>query len=541
MDTVADIALNGAVIARAENAHREHRLAVKSLLKEGPNTLVLTILPAVLEAFAKNATYPYPAPILTYQVIAPYNFLRKPASDFGWDWGPAFAPSGVYGDVSLVGYSAGMLTGANAHQTHAADGGSVALTFDAYVRTPVAGEAGTLTVKAANGAWGPVSREVTLGAAGLNTVPISLTVEGGFELWWPTGYGGQPLYDFELAYTPRSIAAAPPKSQAWGGAGGPEGAAAASALDLSVKADIPGVASFAKAARVTASADDGDESEAMVSMEVVEPAPAAPAGADLAEEVTGTAAAPAAAPAASSAPASPSTTTLTRRVGFRTIELVREPLARRGGGARPSSSAVNGVPVYAKGTNMIPLHIFASKTTAADLIAHGRRHRRRQHEHDPGLGRRPVPAGRVLRRVRRGGRAGLAGVHGRVRHVPARPGLPGRGAPRRSPTRPAASTTTPPWPSGAATTRWRPPSAGSTPSGANRAPLRRDYTALFVDIVRAALLRAVASHHLPGLVALEGRHRRRRARLTSSGGATSADWQRGDVHFYTDQRTTRST
>ena len=81
VDTVADIAHNGAVIARAENAHREHRLSVKPLLKEGANALRLTILPAVLEAFAKNATYPYPAPILTYQVIAPYNFLRKPASD----------------------------------------------------------------------------------------------------------------------------------------------------------------------------------------------------------------------------------------------------------------------------------------------------------------------------------------------------------------------------------------------------------------------------------------------------------------------------
>ena len=41
-----------------------------------------------------------------------YNFIRKPASDFGWDWGPAFAPSGVYGYISLEAYSLAFLTGA---------------------------------------------------------------------------------------------------------------------------------------------------------------------------------------------------------------------------------------------------------------------------------------------------------------------------------------------------------------------------------------------------------------------------------------------
>jgi hypothetical protein len=348
----------------------------------------------VLEAFAKNATYPYPAPILTYQVIAPYNFLRKPASDFGWDWGPAFAPSGIYGGVELVGYSAGMLTGASAHQAHAADGSAVVLTFDAYVRTPTPGEAGTLTVKSVNGAWGPVTREVRLDEAGLNTVPITLTATAPFDLWWPTGYGAQPLYDFELAYTPRAVAAPPPRSQAWGGAGGPGAGQAAvdeeqpagevtvvvvddaaeqdPPMQASTDADVPGVASFAAAkaaaaAQVAASDADGD---AVPEVEVADTTTTQP----LAEEVggassdTATAAAPAAAPASNTPPTSPSTTTLTRRIGFRTIDLVREPL-KTGVDGETFYFAVNGVPVYSKGTNMIPLHIFAAKTTDADLKA----------------------------------------------------------------------------------------------------------------------------------------------------------------------------
>jgi hypothetical protein len=40
-----------------------------------------------------------------------FNFLRKAACDFGWDWGPAFCASGIHGGVKLVGFSAPYLTG----------------------------------------------------------------------------------------------------------------------------------------------------------------------------------------------------------------------------------------------------------------------------------------------------------------------------------------------------------------------------------------------------------------------------------------------
>ena len=40
-----------------------------------------------------------------------YNFLRKPPADFGWDWGPTFAPAGIYGGVVLVGHDSVYILG----------------------------------------------------------------------------------------------------------------------------------------------------------------------------------------------------------------------------------------------------------------------------------------------------------------------------------------------------------------------------------------------------------------------------------------------
>ncbi len=43
--------------------------------------------------------------------FAHFAFLRKPASDWGWDWGPAFAPSGIHGDVKLIALDTALLSG----------------------------------------------------------------------------------------------------------------------------------------------------------------------------------------------------------------------------------------------------------------------------------------------------------------------------------------------------------------------------------------------------------------------------------------------
>lgn len=43
--------------------------------------------------------------------VGAFNMARKPASDFGWDWGPAYTPSGIHGAVDLVGYDHAVIQG----------------------------------------------------------------------------------------------------------------------------------------------------------------------------------------------------------------------------------------------------------------------------------------------------------------------------------------------------------------------------------------------------------------------------------------------
>lgn len=81
----ADVALNGARLGTAANAHRPHAWDVTGLLAQGRNELRVTLWSAPAVAAARAAAAPYSIPA-TQQVgsLPGYNFVRKAASDFGW-------------------------------------------------------------------------------------------------------------------------------------------------------------------------------------------------------------------------------------------------------------------------------------------------------------------------------------------------------------------------------------------------------------------------------------------------------------------------
>eukprot|EP01135_Chromosphaera_perkinsii_P001392 Nk52_evm9s166 gene=Nk52_evmTU9s166 len=111
VDTVADVTMSGVYVGRVSNAFILHEFDVtyicRTALLDASSSLNLSIAvhPSATAALHAKEKYPYQIPYTEQWLAIPNRvFLRKPQADFGWDWGPAFASSGIRGGVSIVAY-----------------------------------------------------------------------------------------------------------------------------------------------------------------------------------------------------------------------------------------------------------------------------------------------------------------------------------------------------------------------------------------------------------------------------------------------------
>uniref|UniRef100_A0A383W609 beta-mannosidase n=1 Tax=Tetradesmus obliquus TaxID=3088 RepID=A0A383W609_TETOB len=205
VDTFASVMLNGKEILEANNFHRQWSVPVKQLLVDGDNTLVITIKPAAAESERLQAEHPYSIPALRQMgAVGAYTFVRKPASDLGWDWGPAYAASGIHGGIELLGFSNAVLGGSFMSQAKRGDTFEVTITSELLV--PPGGDSGQLTVSI------PALNLQDKQAVDLDTAKTASFVStfkvnaSDVELWWPLGYGSPSLYNVSIKYTPDSPA-----------------------------------------------------------------------------------------------------------------------------------------------------------------------------------------------------------------------------------------------------------------------------------------------------------------------------------------------
>ncbi|MFE5337916.1 glycoside hydrolase family 2 protein [Isoptericola sp. NPDC056573] len=192
LDTVATITLNGVEVARTANQHRRYRWDVSALLRPGANELAVRFASPVREADARSLALGY-RPQVNHH---PFNALRKAAYNFGWDWGIDAATVGIWRPARLESWSGARL--AEVRPLATADAARGAGLLDVHVeveRSALEGVAtGPLDVAVRVAGHGADVAATAHLAAGESAAVVRLEVPDA-ALWWPRGYGDQPLHD----------------------------------------------------------------------------------------------------------------------------------------------------------------------------------------------------------------------------------------------------------------------------------------------------------------------------------------------------------
>jgi len=195
LDTIADVYLNGTYLGHAENMFRRWEWEVKSLLREGQNELHIVFGSPVRFITARQAQLP----LQGGGDIPGGPHLRKAPCHWGWDWGPKLPPIGIWKEIRLQGFSA-RLTDVHLRQQHD-QGGGVTITADIEAESKsTSGLTASLKIVAPDGREWLVEASLFSLHADEGEILGSLKSEiKNPQLWWPNGYGTQPLYDVEVA------------------------------------------------------------------------------------------------------------------------------------------------------------------------------------------------------------------------------------------------------------------------------------------------------------------------------------------------------
>lgn len=178
LDTLATVYINGAEAGRANNMHRTWEFDVKSLLREGENQIEVRLASPtryIRESYAAN-----PADG-SEDAMQGFPNLRKAHCMFGWDWGPRLPDAGIWRDISLIGVEKARIRDVRVEQLHG--DGKVTLQVHTHIMH-ITDDPTEVSVSVT----APDGTKFT-GRGERCEIEIADP-----QLWWPAGYGGQPLY-----------------------------------------------------------------------------------------------------------------------------------------------------------------------------------------------------------------------------------------------------------------------------------------------------------------------------------------------------------
>lgn len=176
LDTLATVSVNGAVKLQSENMHRAFSIDVTDVASHGFDLEIAfrAPLPEALKRQREMGAYPNP-----YDM--PYNYFRKMACSYGWDWGPITITSGVWKPIWLTQWDQGILD----------EVGLVSDVIDGVpqLRVRTLGRGSATDVEVIISGHGK-EKFVTIKLGSDETIECD-----GFSLWHPRGFGEATLYN----------------------------------------------------------------------------------------------------------------------------------------------------------------------------------------------------------------------------------------------------------------------------------------------------------------------------------------------------------
>ncbi|MEG0692391.1 MAG: glycoside hydrolase family 2 protein [Oscillospiraceae bacterium] len=188
IDTIADIYLNGVLLDSVKSMHRTFRYPVKERLIDGENSLKVYLHSPL--KYINDADKYGDIKYASTGCMHGNGALRKAHYMFGWDWGPNIPDAGIFRSVVLECGNVARLDEVFPKQTHKEETVTVTVDIKA-VNYNTESVTAVCTLLAPNG---ETYSEITKMD---ETGEVAFTVLNP-ELWWPNGYGKQPLYSLKV-------------------------------------------------------------------------------------------------------------------------------------------------------------------------------------------------------------------------------------------------------------------------------------------------------------------------------------------------------
>ena len=190
LDTITEIYLNGCLLGKTYNMHRRYRFNVNKYLKEDNEIIVIIKSPLkFIKEEEKKCTHEL---MQMHYAVRGYNHIRKAHSMFGWDWGPQMPDGGIWRDLYLDIYEDAYIDNVWFKV--------IDIKNSAFINVSVSN-----VIKNNNN---KLNLEVKLLDNDLviytNEIKCKDNNQFDFEvknpkLWYPYGYGEQPLYDLVVS------------------------------------------------------------------------------------------------------------------------------------------------------------------------------------------------------------------------------------------------------------------------------------------------------------------------------------------------------